>query len=119
MLAHTLVRAAVQLSSAEGYAKNCELIRDSPAPNWEAIVAPVLIIPGTEDIISSVAAAETIQGGPPPTLRLARAPTCLRTIADVKFVLFFVIQACSSTLRACKCGRSRRGTNLRWRHRQR
>ena len=44
--------------------KNCELICDSPASDWKAIIAPVLIIAGTEDVISSVAAAETVKGTP-------------------------------------------------------
>ncbi len=61
-LAHALVRGAVQLSSSEGYVANCELIRDAPAPNWGAIACQVLIIAGTEDVISSVAAAETVKG---------------------------------------------------------
>ena len=60
-LAHALVRAAVQLSSTAGYVANCELIRDASAPDWDAVVAPVLIIAGSEDLISSVEAAETVK----------------------------------------------------------
>lgn len=61
-LAYALVQAAFQLSSVEGYVRNCELIRDSPAPDWKAIVAPVLIIVGTEDVMSSVVVAEEVKG---------------------------------------------------------
>ncbi|GAA5900113.1 hypothetical protein JCM8208_002018 [Rhodotorula glutinis] len=57
-----LVRTAMQQSSREGYALLCEMLARTPAPDWARIGAPVLVVAGREDRISSVEAAETIRG---------------------------------------------------------
>ncbi|KPV77641.1 uncharacterized protein RHOBADRAFT_51468 [Rhodotorula graminis WP1] len=57
-----LVRTAMQQSSREGYALACEMLARTPEPDWRQVVAPVLLVAGREDRISSVEAAETIRG---------------------------------------------------------
>ncbi|KAM0753183.1 alpha/beta-hydrolase [Meredithblackwellia eburnea MCA 4105] len=60
--ARALVRSAMQESSAEGYARTCEMMAKTDSPDWSKIVTKVLIIAGLHDAISSVQAAETIKG---------------------------------------------------------
>ncbi|GAA5844449.1 hypothetical protein JCM9279_006310 [Rhodotorula babjevae] len=57
-----LVRTAMQQSSPSGYALACEMLARTAAPEWGSVEAPVLILAGSEDQISSAAAAETIRG---------------------------------------------------------
>ncbi|GAA5896392.1 hypothetical protein JCM6882_001002 [Rhodosporidiobolus microsporus] len=61
LLARTLVRTAMQESTAEGYAKTCEMISRTGSADWSKIKVKTLIVAGKEDQISSVEAAETIK----------------------------------------------------------
>ncbi|KAK4704417.1 hypothetical protein P7C70_g1791, partial [Phenoliferia sp. Uapishka_3] len=60
LLARALVRTAMQESTAEGYAKTCEMIAVTPSPDWRRITSKVLVIAGKYDQISSVEAGEAI-----------------------------------------------------------
>ncbi|ORY60380.1 Alpha/Beta hydrolase protein [Leucosporidium creatinivorum] len=60
LLQRALVRTAMQESSPEGYAQACEMISRTGSADWSKIVAPVLVIAGREDQISSLKAAEEV-----------------------------------------------------------
>ncbi|GAA5826493.1 hypothetical protein JCM11251_002397 [Rhodosporidiobolus azoricus] len=62
LVARALVRTAMQESTAEGYAKTCEMIARTGSADWSKIKVKTLIVAGKEDQISSVEAAETIKG---------------------------------------------------------
>lgn len=62
LLQRSLVRTAMQESSPEGYAQACEMISRTGSSDWSKIVAPVLVIAGREDQISSLKAAEEVAG---------------------------------------------------------
>lgn len=52
----------MQESTPEGYARTCEMMAVTPAPEYGSVKTKVLIIAGKHDQISSVSTAEKIAG---------------------------------------------------------